>query len=283
MNDVIKSIFRLLDDWRTFPNYQLERRLDIFFAYFLPEILASTEGFSDALNKRDFYINLEETEKYKHIIPEFPFLVGFGMKERESDKSYKVLNSNIIHDKVMYKKEYYYKNVTRHSAKVDYAVFDMSNNKVCFVELKTTNESINNEQVKLHKTWSKRKWPELIADILFIREEGHDKYDKLLKRLDYILKTNSNELETACKEIEQDDDIENPWNKRLKLSGSKLVAWHKKIKTFSDSVVKNCDYKWVYIIPYKDDEKIVKYLSNHNLSNLVTLIGFDDVIEVVKK
>ena len=32
-------IFDLLDKWRHFPSYQLERRADIFFAAFLPDLI----------------------------------------------------------------------------------------------------------------------------------------------------------------------------------------------------------------------------------------------------
>ena len=36
---VIDQVFCLLDRWRNLPDYQLERRADIFFALFLPEVL----------------------------------------------------------------------------------------------------------------------------------------------------------------------------------------------------------------------------------------------------
>ena len=38
----IKRVFKLLDDWRHLPGYQFERRADIFFALFLPEVLNDT-------------------------------------------------------------------------------------------------------------------------------------------------------------------------------------------------------------------------------------------------
>ena len=38
----ITDLFDRLDVWRHFPNYQLERRADIFFALYLPEVLEST-------------------------------------------------------------------------------------------------------------------------------------------------------------------------------------------------------------------------------------------------
>ena len=40
----IADLFGLLDGWRHLPNYQLERRADIFFALFLPEVLENRCG-----------------------------------------------------------------------------------------------------------------------------------------------------------------------------------------------------------------------------------------------
>lgn len=62
----IETIFKLLGDWYRFPKYQLERRLDIFFALYLPEILKSK-------------INIDID--YKDITPEFP------LKKEESYRS----------------------------------------------------------------------------------------------------------------------------------------------------------------------------------------------------
>ena len=57
MND-IKSVFDLLNRWAPFPKYQLERRADIFFAFYLPEIM-KMEKFGETISHDD-------------IIPEFP-------------------------------------------------------------------------------------------------------------------------------------------------------------------------------------------------------------------
>ena len=61
MND-IEKIFDLLKKWYKFPKYQLERRVDIFFALYLPDILKK---------KRKNYV-IDEEKKYDYIIPEFP-------------------------------------------------------------------------------------------------------------------------------------------------------------------------------------------------------------------
>jgi len=51
----IEKIFDLLENWRQLPKYQLERRIDIFFALYLPEILGK-----------------EDVIKHENIFPEFP-------------------------------------------------------------------------------------------------------------------------------------------------------------------------------------------------------------------
>ena len=53
------KLFSLLDKWRSFPSWQLERRADIFFAVHLEQILWEKLGY--------------KTEK---ILPEFPVRIG---------------------------------------------------------------------------------------------------------------------------------------------------------------------------------------------------------------
>ena len=55
-NPDINSVFKLLDEWRHLPKYQLERRADIYIALFLPVVL-----------KDHLCLNSEPA-----IIPEFP-------------------------------------------------------------------------------------------------------------------------------------------------------------------------------------------------------------------
>ncbi len=50
------DLFGLLDEWRHLPAYQLERRADIFFGLFLPEVLG-----------KHFGIDIKP-----HVVPEFP-------------------------------------------------------------------------------------------------------------------------------------------------------------------------------------------------------------------
>lgn len=70
---MINDLFNLLDQWREYPNYQLERRADIFFAVHLKEILRQTIGVN--------VIN---------IIPELPIRIGTIYPEIGINKSYKV-------------------------------------------------------------------------------------------------------------------------------------------------------------------------------------------------
>lgn len=74
MNSQIDQVFSLLDKWRNFPGYQLERRADIFFALYLKEILDY---------KFDYAADL--------IIPEFPVRRGSIYNDGKSDnKSVKI-------------------------------------------------------------------------------------------------------------------------------------------------------------------------------------------------
>lgn len=69
---IINTLFDTLDKWRNFPAYQLERRVDIFFAIYLDEILEKITG-----NRIDF------------IIPEFPIRIG-EITDNDLNKSYKI-------------------------------------------------------------------------------------------------------------------------------------------------------------------------------------------------
>lgn len=68
------EIFHKLDSWRKLPNYQLERRADIFFSLYLKEVLE--------LKTSEVIMNT--------IIPEFPIRVGSIYSDRASNKSFKI-------------------------------------------------------------------------------------------------------------------------------------------------------------------------------------------------
>ncbi len=69
----INNIFDNLDLWRNLPAYHLERRADIFFSIYLPEILSKKIG-----------VEIES------VIPEFPIRVGTIQPEDDFNKSFKV-------------------------------------------------------------------------------------------------------------------------------------------------------------------------------------------------
>lgn len=65
---ILEKLFETLDAWRHLPNYQLERRIDIFFALFLKDIIEQKTG----------------KELLDVIIPEFP------LKSENTNRSSKV-------------------------------------------------------------------------------------------------------------------------------------------------------------------------------------------------
>jgi hypothetical protein len=70
----INNLFNRMDAWRHLPNYQLERRADLFFSLYLPEVLEVKLGFP----------------VQDRLIPEFPVRIGTIYPEISSDKSYKI-------------------------------------------------------------------------------------------------------------------------------------------------------------------------------------------------
>lgn len=73
-NEPLETVFALLDQWRHFPAYQLERRADVFFAVYLHEVMEGETG-----------IMLRPT-----IIPELPLKRDLIWPERPSNQSVKV-------------------------------------------------------------------------------------------------------------------------------------------------------------------------------------------------
>lgn len=71
-NDV-DTLFELLDRWRHLPNYQLERRADIFFGLYLPELLA--DRFEQSI---------------AGVVPEFPVKRDLIWPSHPTNKSVKV-------------------------------------------------------------------------------------------------------------------------------------------------------------------------------------------------
>lgn len=70
----IDALFDRMDAWRHLPNYQLERRADIFFSLYLPEVLEKILG----------------TPVLKDLIPEFPIHIETIYPDKRTDKSFKI-------------------------------------------------------------------------------------------------------------------------------------------------------------------------------------------------
>jgi hypothetical protein len=73
-NNEIDELFNLLDRWRLFPAYQLERRADIYFALYLPQVLEDELGKQSILK----------------IIPEFPVRIGTIYPKTPINRSFKI-------------------------------------------------------------------------------------------------------------------------------------------------------------------------------------------------
>ena len=65
----VRLLFDLLDQWRHFPAYQLERRADIFFALYLPGIVEHVLGVP--VDPR--------------VIPEFPIRKEYSRRSTKAD------------------------------------------------------------------------------------------------------------------------------------------------------------------------------------------------------
>jgi hypothetical protein len=103
----LRTAFELLDRWRHLPNYQLERRADIFFAAFLPGFIAWKE---------------KPTPVRPVVIPELP------------------LKRDLVVD--------HSGPASERSVKVDYVVFQEDLRRAFFVELKTDQTSLREDQYK---------------------------------------------------------------------------------------------------------------------------------------
>ncbi|MBC8217855.1 MAG: hypothetical protein H8E73_05265 [Planctomycetes bacterium] len=72
--DQITQLFDRMDSWRHLPNYQLERRADLLFSLYLPEVLKEKLGFAIMPD----------------LIPEFPLRIGTIYPKTDSNRSFKI-------------------------------------------------------------------------------------------------------------------------------------------------------------------------------------------------
>ena len=142
----IQQLFHNLDTWRHLPAYQLERRADIFFSLYLPEVLHET-------------FNLRRPPI---LIPEFPCHLGTVEKARVKGKNQS------------FKIDYLALGEKEDGKKV-----------ACFVELKTDNKSINEKQKQRMLAASMLPIKDLLKGISVINgaSRAKAKYDSLHRLL----------------------------------------------------------------------------------------------------
>jgi len=118
---LINEVLKQLDEWRHLPTYQLERRADIFIGLCLPDIIC------DNFNKSEEFRENPLVPSELTVIPEFPLHkreCGINGGGNSKDKK------------------------SRHSVKVDFAVFSKKQHHIFLVELKTDNASIECKQLE---------------------------------------------------------------------------------------------------------------------------------------
>ena len=146
----IERVFDLLDEWRHLPDYQLERRADVFFALFLPEVLEKV------LSKGNSQVNIK-----RPLIPEFPIRTD---KKDKNGKKYKF------------------------SKKVDYFALSRDRERAFLIELKTDMKSIDEGQINFIKSTAQKEIAEIIWDVLAIFQTTKEraKYVHLLANLSQL-------------------------------------------------------------------------------------------------
>ncbi len=154
-----KFIFDKLEDWRHLPNYQLERRLDIFISMYIKELV-------------------EERVKWRLsdvIIPEFPI-------------SRKTLGETVGVNKTV---------------KVDYVLFPLDfKNPIIFLELKTDNSSVRDEQTEYLLKSKENGINEILKGLeeVYVKSKSKPKYEYLFKKLDATGLTKTNWLDGIRKD-----------------------------------------------------------------------------------
>lgn len=155
--DRINRLFKCMDDWRNFPDYQLERRADIFFSLYLQEVLKETLAL----------------EILKHIVPEFPVHQRTTKSKANREKADQGAKED-----------------ANRSNKIDYFALSAEGApKAIFIELKTDLKSLKKDQYSYLGDLGVRGQPRLqglltgILDI-FAATRSKRKYYCLLTRLE---------------------------------------------------------------------------------------------------
>jgi len=157
------KIFKLLKEWYDFPNYQLERRVDIFFAHFMLDILNDND-----LRDKDIV----------RIIPEFPLWAEREPNGKATRHSKKV--DYTVIDK---------------GASTVYFIELKTTDK----SIKDSVKNYEKPQVERMAELCDKDWYDLLADALFICNCNND-YRKLRESLWDIMSIDKQEAEKLYNE-----------------------------------------------------------------------------------
>ena len=153
---MIRDLFDLMDKWRHYPNWQLERRADIFFALYLEEILS-----------------VVNVEKVNVIVPEFPVRIG-EIYDADVNKSKKI-DYVVLSESEIILVELKTDNSSRREEQDDYL---KRSQQVGITKL------ISGVKKIYQATNSKSKYDNLMADIA--KFEAVDGIEKLPIRIVYV-------------------------------------------------------------------------------------------------
>lgn len=148
----LDTVFSNLDQWRHLPNYQLERRADIFFSVYLKDVV-------EELTKREG----AGVSLANDILPEFPIKRDLIRPELPTNKS----------------------------VKVGYALFAKDRSRVFFVELKTDAASRRDGQDAYLEKAKGLRFRRIVEGVraILLTTSAHQKYHHLavvLARLGYL-------------------------------------------------------------------------------------------------
>jgi hypothetical protein len=240
----VKDVLDLLDKWRGFPSYQMERRADIFFAYYLPMIMMKCiDGFG------------EEKIITESIIPEFPL-------KKRNDKTDNESNAENPD--------------TYHSYKVDYAVFCEST--LYLVELKTDVASLRDVQssylaAERDKDAEKNNFFELISNIPEIGSKSKQgrKYKYLIERIEKILETVYASEPLKC----------DTWNNKDGYFKAKQQALNS--SALVNTIGKKVSVKTVYILPDWPKNDDTRKMLKNQFDAVITFDRIKNELEGVDK
>ncbi|MHC1759313.1 MAG: hypothetical protein AB9917_07370 [Negativicutes bacterium] len=250
MESSIVQIFNNLNEWRKLPNYQLERRLDIFFTLFLKQIIQDKCGQE-----------LNDT-----IIPEFPInTIGIGkfiLKNNQPSKG--ILN-----------------NTEDRSKKIDYVMVSKNIASRCayFVELKTDIKSFGSEQAWvmsycLNKEFDNNNAEEGMfhyLERLFLKTNQREKYWKLANEMVKagLLKLNPNEELQKYDKNRYVEQISALFNDPVKIEKRKVIYIvpeipHNVFKEIGDWPKKYPkEINEFIFISFKEVQKTLKHVDSH--------------------